>query len=47
MRQGWGTGSAYDGVEAVLNVLDSRWDAVPMEFRMPNLDGLEALQLMH
>jgi two-component system, NtrC family, response regulator AtoC len=45
-RQGWGTGIAHDGVEAVLQVLDGGWDAVLMDIRMPNLDGLGALKLM-
>lgn len=45
-RQGWGTGIACDGVEATLQVLDGGWDAVLMDIRMPNLDGLGALKLM-
>ena len=45
-RQGWGTGIAYDGVEATLQVLNGGWDAVLMDIRMPNLDGLGALKLM-
>jgi DNA-binding NtrC family response regulator len=45
-RQGWVSGSAYDGVEAVLKVMDGGWDAVMMDICMPNLDGLGALKLI-
>lgn len=37
---------AYDGVEAVLRVLDGGWDAVLMDLRMPKLDGVNALRIM-
>lgn len=43
---GWQTGSAYDGVEAVLRVLDGGWDAVLMDLRMPKLDGVNALRII-
>lgn len=45
-RQGWEAGVAYDGVEAMLKVMEGGWDAVLMDIRMPNLDGLNALKLM-
>jgi CheY-like chemotaxis protein len=37
---------AYDGVEAVLRVLEGGWDAVLMDLRMPKLDGVNALRIM-
>ncbi len=43
---GWQTGRAYDGVEAVLKVLESSWDALLMDIRMPNLDGINALKIV-
>ncbi len=46
-RQGWETGVAYDGIEAVLKVMEGGWQAVLMDIRMPNLDGLGALRLIH
>jgi CheY-like chemotaxis protein len=45
-QSGWETGAAYDGVEAVLKVMDGGWDAVLMDIRMPNLNGLHALSIM-
>ena len=41
---GWEAGGAYDGVEAVLKVLDGGWDAVLMDLRMPRL--VNALRIM-
>lgn len=43
---GYKTGAAYDGVEAVLLVLDGGWDVVMMDIRMPKLDGINALRIM-
>jgi len=43
---GWQAGAAYDGVEAVLKVMDGGWDAVLMDIRVPRLDGIGALRLM-
>ncbi len=43
---GWQTGTAFDGVEAVLKVIDGGWDAVLMDIRMPKLDGLGALRII-
>ena len=40
------TGSATDGVEAVLKVLEGGWDAVLMDIRMPKLDGTNALKII-
>ena len=45
-RSGWETGTAGDGVEAVLKVMEGGWDAVLMDIRMPQLDGLHALTIM-
>ena len=45
-RSGWDASAAADGVEAVLKVMDGGWDAVLMDIRMPNLDGLNALRIM-
>lgn len=43
---GYRTGTAHDGVEAVLQVLEGSWDGVLMDIRMPKLDGINALRLM-
>jgi two-component system response regulator AtoC len=43
---GHATGAAFEGVSAVLQVLDGGWDAVLMDFRMPKLDGLNALRII-
>jgi two-component system response regulator AtoC len=43
---GWQTGSAGDGVDAVISVLDNRWDLVLMDIRMPRLNGVDALRIM-
>jgi CheY-like chemotaxis protein len=43
---GWEVGSAGDGVEAVLRVMDGGWDAILMDVRMPRLDGIHALRLI-
>ena len=40
------TGAAYDGVSAVLQVIDGDWDAVLMDIRMPRLDGIGALKII-
>ena len=37
---------AYDGVEAVLRVLEGGLDVVLMDLRMPKLDGVNALRIM-
>lgn len=44
--EGWELGRAYNGVEAVLAVLDSDWDAVLMDVRMPELNGINALKII-
>ena len=43
---GYETGLAFDGVEAVLAVLDISWDIVLMDVRMPRLDGINALRII-
>lgn len=43
---GYETGVAFDGVEAVLSVLDYHWDIVLMDIRMPKLDGINALRII-
>ena len=45
-RHGWDTAVAYDGVEAVLKVMEGGVDGVLMDIGLPNLDGLGALRLM-
>lgn len=43
---GFAISEAYNGVEAVLKVLDDKPDAVLMDIRMPKLDGLGALRIV-
>jgi two-component system response regulator AtoC len=43
---GWQAEGAFDGVEAVIKVVDGKWDAVLMDLRMPKLDGVNALRIM-
>ena len=43
---GFSTGTAADGVEAVLQVLDGKWDGIVMDIRMPKLDGINALKII-
>lgn len=44
--EGWESGVAYGGEDAVHKVIEGAWDAVLMDIRMPNLGGLETLRLM-
>lgn len=43
---GYQVGIAYNGVEAVLLMLDGGWDVVLMDIRMPVLDGINALRIL-
>ena len=43
---GFTAGIAYNGVDAVLKVLDDKPDVVLMDIRMPKLDGLGALRII-
>lgn len=43
---GYATSEASNGVEAVLRVLDGGIDAVVMDIRMPQLDGINALRII-
>jgi CheY-like chemotaxis protein len=43
---GYNTDKVYDGVEAVLRILDGGIDAVLMDIRMPKLDGINALRIL-
>lgn len=43
---GFQTGNAFNGVEAVLKVLDGGWDVLMMDIRMPKLDGVNALRII-
>ena len=43
---GFTTGTAVNGVEAVLQVLDGGWDGIVMDIRMPKLDGINALKII-
>ncbi|HPH95699.1 MAG TPA: response regulator [Anaerolineaceae bacterium] len=36
-----------DGVEAVLAVLKQPWDLILMDIRMPRLDGINAMRIIH
>ncbi|NPV86185.1 MAG: response regulator [Anaerolineae bacterium] len=44
--EGYQTASVYDGVEAVITAIESDWDALLMDIRMPNLDGISALKII-
>jgi two-component system, NtrC family, response regulator AtoC len=44
--EGYDTGTAYDGVEAVIKIIDSNWDAMLMDIRMPKLNGINALKII-
>ena len=46
VNSGYEAGVAFDGVEAVLSVLDHRWDIVLLDIRMPKLDGINALKII-
>jgi len=46
LHTGWQTGAAYDGVEAVLQVIDGSWNAVLMDIRMSRLDGIGTLRII-
>jgi DNA-binding response OmpR family regulator len=43
---GYETRAKHDGVEAVLSVLDEKWDGVLLDIRMPKLDGINALRII-
>lgn len=44
--QGFEVATAFDGVEAVMKVVDEKWDALLMDVRMPKLDGINALRII-
>lgn len=44
--EGYQTGKAGDGVEAILKIMDGGWDVLLMDIRMPNLDGVNALKII-
>lgn len=46
-EKGYTVSTAHDGVEAVLKAADENWDAVLMDIRMPKLDGVGALRIIH
>lgn len=43
---GWRTSYVYNGVDAVISVIDNHWDLVLMDIRMPKLDGVNALKII-
>ena len=43
---GWQTGTVYDGVDAVIQVIEQQWDTVLMDLQMPKFSGLSALRIM-
>ena len=45
-RARYRTGTALDGVEAVLKVIKGDFDAVLMDVKMPKLDGIDALRII-
>jgi CheY-like chemotaxis protein len=45
-EEGYETAFANDGVETVLKVLDEKWDAVLLDLRLPNLDGVNAIKII-
>jgi DNA-binding NtrC family response regulator len=44
---GYTCGKAANGLEAVLQVIEKDWDVVLMDIRMPKVDGLSALTIIH
>ena len=44
--EGYETATSYDGVEAVLKIIELSWDAVLMDIRMPKLNGINALRII-
>jgi two-component system, OmpR family, response regulator VicR len=45
--EGYETGIAYDGVEAIIKIIDFNWDVLLMDIRMPKLNGINALRIIH
>ncbi len=45
-RLGYQVCTAYNGVEAVLMVLDETWQTIILDIQMPVLDGLNAFRLI-
>lgn len=43
---GYAVSKAYDGVEAVMKVMDGGISAILMDIRMPTLDGINALKII-
>jgi DNA-binding response OmpR family regulator len=44
--EGFGAGTAYDGVEAIIKLIDEKWDVALFDIRMPKLDGINALRII-
>lgn len=45
-ESGYRVQTAADGVEATMRVLDGGVEAVPMDVRMPKLNGVDALRIL-
>jgi len=45
-EEGFQTGVATNGVEAVIKIMKEQWYAVVMDIRMPELDGIGALKII-
>ncbi len=45
-RLGYQVGTANNGVEAVLRVLEERWNTIILDIQMPVLDGLNAYRII-
>ncbi|MEI7988765.1 MAG: response regulator [Chloroflexota bacterium] len=44
--EGFRAETAYDGVEAVIKLIDEKWDVALFDIRMPKLDGISALRII-
>jgi two-component system, OmpR family, response regulator len=45
-RAGWEPTIAWEGINAILRVLDGGWDAVVMDVQMPRMNGVRALRII-
>ena len=46
LENGYRTTLVQDGVEAVLKVVENKYDFILLDIKMPNLDGINALRII-